>query len=99
SFITQTINWCNIRLSAVVGCYLYANSLGRNTFKMRFEQTGYFFPILIWDQAHTYFCKSLTGNHCFGTFSSVTSPNSVHVQSWANGIPLVGGISFFAIYC
>src|SRR5690606_5698853 len=78
-FVPQTVNWRNVSLSAVMWCYFYANAFRSNAFKMFFEKIGDFFPILVWHQTHTYFCKRFAGNHRFCAFANVAAPNSVYV--------------------
>src|SRR5690606_5298506 len=70
-----------------------------NTFKMGLKELGDFHPILMGHQTHGYFCVRLTGDHRFGTCSSIAAPDAVHVQGRANGVAFVRGIPFFAIYC
>ncbi len=75
----------------------YRNTFGRNWLKMLLEQFCNFIWILIRNQTHWNFSKSFWGDHRFGTFSNVASPDSIDIKSGSNGCALNSTIPCFTI--
>ena len=75
----------------------YSNRVRRDTFKVLLKQFSNLVMILIWNQSHTNFGESLTSDNRFGTFTSITTPNSVYVKRRTDRVTLVCRISFFTI--
>ena len=57
------------------------------------EETGDGRAVLVRDKTHRDLCMSHRRKHCLCTFSGVTAPDTVHIQTWSDTGTLESGVA------